>query len=126
MIQPRLKSRLLKAGFPAYALALLLVSLLPMDQAAGGPRILVDLHPGVQNLLHAPAFMLLAVLAGLTVKGTGCSRPWLFPGSACIVYGLLLEWLQLFVPGRFVSLLDAGLNCLGVLLGLLLLKALDM
>lgn len=40
--------------------------------------------------------------------------------SICIVYGLILESLQYFVPGRMVDIYDLLANTLGAIVGVIL------
>jgi VanZ family protein len=35
-----------------------------------------------------------------------------------VAFGALMEWLQVFVPGRFASIYDVALNSIGALIGL--------
>ena len=110
----------MRTCFLAYALGLLLGSLIPMAGDSAGPRILIDLNPGVQNLLHIPAFMGLFVLGASAFQGMRKSKRYVFLGLAVVIYGIFLESVQVFVPGRYVSLLDVLLNSSGVILGAIL------
>jgi VanZ family protein len=40
-------------------------------------------------------------------------------------YGLLIEWLQFFIPSRTCSLADAAANGAGILIGLMLIRLLQ-
>lgn len=75
--------------------------------------------PSVQNALHVPAY---AVLAGswkwaldawLRASGTRAFGAFAITSS----YGVLDEWHQSFVPGRYASLTDVALDVGGALLG---------
>ncbi len=45
------------------------------------------------------------------------ARGLLLAGLFSVSYGLFLEVLQLWVPGRSFSLMDIGVNCLGAMVG---------
>jgi VanZ family protein len=76
------------------------------------------LSPQVQNLLHIPAYGFLALLWLLTLKTHGVA--WRRSLAAAFVlataYGVVIEILQGWIPGRVPSVLDALLNFLGILL----------
>ena len=76
--------------------------------------------PAVQNLLHVPVFGLLAWLWWRSLRAwTG--RPGLSLLIAFLLttgYGILDEWHQLHVPGRFASFTDILLNSTGALASL--------
>jgi len=80
--------------------------------------------PALQNLLHIPLF---GILAWLWYRTLGCwfsSRGVLLSLSFLFAtgYGVVDEYHQLQVPGRYASLTDIALNVLGVLLVLWLLN----
>lgn len=77
----------------------------------------------ISNLLHIPAF---ALLTFLWIKALGLESTnwksgnkkalvWLLLALAC--FGALDEVHQSFVPGRFASFMDFGLNLVGILVG---------
>ncbi len=107
--------RWLRVGAAAYAALLAVLSLLPSGQGRlGGWDEAVS--PGLQNVLHVPAYAALAVLVwlGLGRRTVG----WLVlvaAGSAA--FGAGLEFAQAAIPGRMGSIMDAGLNAVGVVLG---------
>ena len=85
-------------------------------------QFLVDLDPQLQNLLHVPLFGLLQVLWLRALAKTGmASRCVVSTGLLiCLAYGVFDEVHQMFVPGRYPSLLDVLLNFTGIVLGTLL------
>ncbi len=98
-----------------YTVLLTVASLLPSaGQAAGGWDS--ALSPTAQNMLHVPAYALLAVL-----WLTAAARSWPLGMSGavtialvCIVYGASLEWIQASaIPGRTGSYTDAFWNTIG-------------
>jgi hypothetical protein len=76
--------------------------------------------PSVQNALHVPAY------AALTLAWRWALGAWLRTSSAaalgaCAIAtacGVLDEWHQSFVPGRYASLTDVVLDVAGVALGI--------
>jgi hypothetical protein len=91
---------------------------LPDDPAIYG--VFYWLPPSVQNALHVPAY------AALTLSWRWALRAWLRTPNACVfgacaiafACGVLDEWNQSFVPGRYASLTDIVLNGAGVALGI--------
>ena len=91
---------------------------LPDDPALYGLFFWVP--PLVQNALHVPAY------AALTLGLRWALRAWLRAPSAsalgaCAIAsacGVLDEWHQSFVPGRYASLTDVVLDVAGVALGI--------
>lgn len=79
------------------------------------------LSPGLQNLLHVPAYMGLTLAWRWALAAWTDRIPLLTWGSALLAigFGVADEVHQAFVPGRFATAGDAFLNALGVLLGLM-------
>jgi VanZ family protein len=75
--------------------------------------------PAAQNALHVPAY------ATLSLAWSWALRAWLRAPAATLAaggaiasaYGVLDEWHQSFVPGRYASLVDVLLDVLGAALG---------
>ena len=85
-----------------------------------GPIDDVDVIPQQDKVVHFVEYFVLAFLTAFAlVRGTGRSRRWqmqmaiIFP----VLYGILLEVIQLGVPGREMSILDIGANMAGALAG---------
>ncbi len=83
--------------------------------------LFVWLPPDLQNLLHVPVF---AILAWLWQRGFRQSpaHPAQLDALAVMLtvgYGVLDEWHQAFVPGRYASLTDVALDGTGAVLGVL-------
>ena len=78
-------------------------------------NIILWTPPAIQNLAHIPLFGLLALLWYRSLSS------WMKNGrllcfSAFLLatgFGILDEWHQLYVPGRYASLTDMALNALG-------------
>jgi VanZ family protein len=73
----------------------------------------------LQKLMHIASYGVLAVSLAWALARVGHAA---VRGAAVFViasgFGALMEWLQLFVPGRFASLYDIGLDAVGALIGL--------
>jgi VanZ family protein len=76
--------------------------------------------PSIQNALHVPAY------AALTLAWRWALGAWMRSPVSCVlgasaiasVCGVLDEWHQSFVPGRFASATDVVLDIAGVALGI--------
>jgi hypothetical protein len=78
------------------------------------------MSPSVQNALHVPAY---AALGGAWCWALGAwlRVPVARAIGACAIasaYGVLDEWHQSFVPGRYASLTDVALDVAGAVLGI--------
>lgn len=97
-----------------YMLLLLIGSLWPVPH----PKIEPFWKDMLRNLVHVPAYAFLAFLWLKTLRARKLS----FQKAAkitilgCFVFGIVIEFLQGFVPGRDPSSLDVLLNTLGILI----------
>jgi VanZ family protein len=97
------------------------------DQGAANDTLnpLTWISPNVQNFLHLPVY------GGLASLWFWALRHWIAEADYKYVlaliltlgYGLLDEWHQTFVPGRYGSLTDVGFNIIGALIGLLIYRS---
>jgi len=87
------------------------------DNGDGG-YIISFITPTIQNLLHIPVYGLLALLWIFTLRAYGSfeHRSILLAILLSVAYGGIMEIWQLWVPGRFASLMDFFLNVTGILL----------
>jgi VanZ family protein len=78
----------------------------------------------ITNILHIPAFTLLFILWFGALKGLPLTQVscYFYAFIISILYGVFLEVYQIFVPGRFSSLVDIVLNVLGVGIGIVIIK----
>ena len=107
----------------AYMLGIFWVSSIPGQPTPDDPILNVVfsvIPPKLQNLLHVPLFGGLAWLWHWSLRG------WL-PGEARLGtiafllaagYGILDEFHQMMVPGRYASATDVALNILGIVVAL--------
>ena len=110
-----------------YILFLLGTSLVPMDRKIEGLQFLLALKPALQNLLHIPLFMLLSILwlqVLQNYKPLLRSRIILALILSCFI-GVFNEYIQIFIPGRYPSIIDMGFNTLGAMLGIALYAKLE-
>ncbi len=92
------------------------LSAIPGDAGAAGlGGIIAWTPPAIQNLLHIPLYGILAWLWYRTLAGWITPLPvvYLLVFVVTAGYGVLDEWHQLTVPGRYASLTDIALNTLG-------------
>ncbi len=103
------------AALAASSAVLAAASLMPVgaDAAIGS----TPTRQLINNLLHVPAYGVLAGLWAVVLTGPGRRAPGaaaILGGAAlAVVYGGALEVLQIWVPGRFCGLADVGLNSAG-------------
>lgn len=102
-----------------YMMALFCVSSIPGDvmEAAPGFRWIT---PTWQNLLHIPAYAGLALCWWWALDARfATTRPKLIAAvTLTMMYALVDESWQLYIPGRYGSLTDLALNAIGALLAL--------
>jgi len=72
----------------------------------------------LQNLLHLPAYGVLAILGVAALKAYRIQEESAFwySGGFALLYGSVLELYQAFVPGRYPSWMDLALNLSGIIL----------
>jgi len=97
-------------------------SSIPMDGESERLKFLMELTPTVQNLLHIPLFGLLAYLwlNALTKNRCPAKKKLIIAIIITLSYGLLDEFHQSFIPGRYASLSDIILNIIGIITGVVI------
>jgi VanZ family protein len=102
-----------------YMAVLLLLSAVPGPTGVEDQgNLLALVSPGLQNFLHMPAYGVLALLWIAVLRRRGIPPPWTY-GLALLLaagYGVVLEFVQLWVPGRYPSVTDGLLDIAGILL----------
>ena len=117
---PDLNERLIPLGVTLlYTIGLAILSLTPDRADPGGSAFvwLVHITPTMlQKTLHVVFYAGLTVLWVWTIRASMAVR---LAAAFCIAvaFGVLLEWLQVYVPGRFGSLMDIIVNAVGALIG---------
>lgn len=95
-----------------YGLLLAFISLKDSHYLERPPAAEIIFH----NLCHIPAYFILTIL--LIVSFQAITRRHLgIICTAAFLYGVLLEIGQSFVPHRYFSVMDMGLNAIGVGVG---------
>jgi hypothetical protein len=105
-----------------YMFLLLASSAIPMEREIRGLQFVIDLKPTIQNLLHIPAYTVLAILL-LQIFQNSHIADWkrnalVLLGAGLI--GILSEIIQIAVPGRYGGMADIGLNFIGTIAGILI------
>lgn len=95
------------AAFAVGALTVAVLSLLPQELMPN-----VDVGDKIQ---HLTAYLCLALVGGTAFPGR---RQQLAVGLGLFAFGIGIEFIQAFVPGRFASVGDVVANTIGVVLGL--------
>ena len=98
----------LRLLFISFLLGIAYMSLVPYE----------SVNIGNDKIGHFIAYMILMFNAGLIFFKK--KKKFLLAILFCITYGFLIEILQQFVPGRFMSLEDFIANTIGVIVGILL------
>ena len=91
-----------------------------MDRDVKGLQFIIELKPTIQNLLHIPMYIVLAILF-LQILQNYRIEGWkanilVFLGAGC--FGIISEIIQIVVPGRYCGLTDIGLNLIGAIVGI--------
>ena len=105
-----------------YIIFLFATSMVPMDQRVEGFRFVFAIRPTVQNLLHIPLFTALSILwlRALQSYGRAAWESVFLTLLLSSFVGVLNEFIQIVVPGRYPSLVDTIMNVLGSILGIVL------
>jgi VanZ family protein len=105
----------------AWALLIGLLLLLPVDAydpaGQGWLDRLLDSLPWIDKAVHAALFGVMALLARRSFAVAGVERAALRTVLLTMAYGVLMEALQAFVPGRSPSGLDMMANTVGAVAG---------
>jgi len=102
------------------------LSSIPDQGVANGTlNPLAWISPNVQNFLHLPLYGGLASLWIWALRhwNAESGRKYVLALILTLVYGLLDEWHQTFVPGRFGSLTDVSFDFIGAVIGLWIYRA---
>ena len=112
---------LLWLGSAALTVLIVALSIVPGVPKPGDSAFVwaVAKTPGaLQNAMHVVVYAALVVSWYLTLANRRRGFKLLTAiAAAAIIFGAILEYVQLSVPGRFGSLFDAGLNTAGVVVG---------
>lgn len=87
-------------------------------------ELIVLIHPYVRKLAHVTEYFLLAASASLPLyvyrlRGIALT---LVAGVFCILFACLDEYHQSFISGRVSSLKDVYIDCIGIILGILIVR----
>ncbi|QQG39951.1 MAG: VanZ family protein [Candidatus Aenigmatarchaeota archaeon] len=98
-----------KLAFVLWTLFIAVVTLTPLP--AGGPAAPAT---QVDKIAHFALFFIFAFLAA-RIRGARTWENYLLIIAAAVAYGGLIEYLQLYVPGRESDMLDIVADALGAL-----------
>ncbi len=97
----------------------------PQEDDAQLLLIVASVPSLLQNTMHFVLYGLLTLFWALTLaRFQRFKRPVFWAAVLASGIGIALEYGQLFVPGRYASLMDIGLNTGGVIIGVVLAKTL--
>lgn len=95
------------------------------NQPNTGPQNLLWHIPGaLQNMLHVPAYALLAASWCLILPHWRERRTAGLIVLLCVAFGVLDEWHQSFIPGRQADPLDLLRDAVGATIGLWIMRRL--
>lgn len=122
-------SKSLTALFPILYMALLLVTAcVPTDGSEVTDHhflwFLALVPVDIQNFLHIPAYAILAFLWRWSLNPMPSRLASLVSFALTMSFGVVQEWAQSLVPGRYASLSDVLFDAVGALIGLCLYGAL--
>ena len=107
---------------PLILMAIIFVlSSIPGRLESEGLKFLTDIDPQLQNMLHVPLFGTLQILwlQALTKHGMTGRKVLATAFAISLAYSCFDELHQMFVTGRYASLVDLLLNFTGVVIGTL-------
>ena len=105
---------------PIFLMILIFISSsIPMDAGQDKLKFITVLTSTVQNILHIPIYGVLAYLwlNSFNKHSTAILKSVFLTLLITILYSLLDEFHQIFVPGRYGSLLDILFNLIGIACG---------
>ena len=102
------RNRVLKITFITLLIGIAVLSLIP-------PSSGIELGP-YDKVNHLMAYFILSLNLGMLSLSI---KKWIIGALMCVLYGVLIEFFQGFVPGRDPSVYDAVVNSLGIGLGML-------
>ena len=76
----------------------------------------------VRKLGHMGVFGILALLLWRGARATSLDRPWAWALVLAVIYAVTDELHQVVVAGRHASVVDVGVDAVGVLIGLAALR----
>lgn len=102
--------------FPLLCMAMVFILSSIPGNGTSNVNFIQNIDPGLQNLLHVPLFGMLMLLwfFALIEYKLEVRQAILWAGVITVVYGILDEIHQFFVPGRYSGIGDVLLNCIGV------------
>ena len=105
-----------------YMLMILATSLIPMDREIEGLNLIINIKPHIQNFLHIPVYALLAILwfRLFDLYQIDQRKSSYLVLMIAIGFGIINEWIQFFIPGRYLSATDMIFNTIGVFSGILI------
>ena len=128
LLAAKVFSRRLSMVVPVLYMGLILVGAsIPADNGeAGSHRLHFLLLPSLlQNLIHIPAYGLLAFLWRWCLDAYVQARTAVVLALFLTIgFGIFQEWYQITVPGRYASISDIVFDAIGAVLGVWLFKRL--
>lgn len=111
------KKNCLAVLFAAVVILIMAGSLMPVAETTGLEKTFQEkVMTVLWNLTHVPMYGVLTLVSLLYFECIGFSRRINAGVTALVVMslGILIEVLQMYVPGRYGGLFDVGLNAVGM------------
>ena len=103
----------------SFMMLIFISSSIPMDKEIKGLEIVMKMDPGLQNVLHIPIFALLSYfwLRSFYYLKFSVKRGLFLSFLCTITFGVLDEFYQILIPGRYCSIGDMLFNFTGSIIG---------
>jgi len=103
----------------SFMMLIFISSSIPMDKEIKGLEIVMKIDPGLQNVLHIPIFVLLSYfwLRSFYYLKFSVKRGLFLSFLCTITFGVLDEFYQILIPGRYCSIGDMLFNFTGSIIG---------
>ncbi|MBM3435612.1 MAG: VanZ family protein [Bacteroidetes bacterium] len=108
--------------FPVYSLVLILLSVLPINSTGSQINHIFVVSVRLDYILHAMVYIPLTLFAWIDRRIVIAEVPfkavvWII---VLLVFAVITEWIQYFLPYRAFNINDLIANCIGIIAGLFL------
>jgi hypothetical protein len=103
----------------SFMMLIFISSSIPMDKEIKGLEFVMEIDSGLQNVLHIPIFALLSYswLRSFYYLKYSVKRGLFLSFLCTITFGVVDEFYQILIPGRYCSIGDILFNLAGLIVG---------